>query len=159
MTCSHSCFLLRAGTRAAILRAGLVELPGKVKHEGATGWVVRGQFAIAIDDGIRVVGMEGVAATEVKGQRAKTAQVAVSGCTIVSCLSTDCHSVPVMSVSSSLQPSGLSISNSTFSYSCSYSNFITLYVVFDAAKLQIVADAAKHLGYSARFCDEWEEIM
>ena len=53
---------------------GLVELPGKVEHKGATGWIVRCQLSIAVDDGIGLVGMEGIAATEVEGQRTHTLQ-------------------------------------------------------------------------------------
>ena len=43
----HSCFLLVASTRAAILRAGLVELPRQVENEGAAGGGVGGEVAIA----------------------------------------------------------------------------------------------------------------
>ena len=77
-TILHSCLLLRASTRAAILRAGLVELPGKVEREGATGRIVRCQLADAVDDSIRLVSMEGIAATEVEGQRAHALQVEVA---------------------------------------------------------------------------------
>ena len=48
---SHSGFLLLSCTAALVLRAGFVELPGDIEQEGATGWVVGGQFAVAIDDG------------------------------------------------------------------------------------------------------------
>ncbi len=61
----HSCFLLVACTGAAILRASLVELPREVEHEGAAGRVVDGEFAIAKDDGIGLVGIEGVDAAQV----------------------------------------------------------------------------------------------
>jgi hypothetical protein len=37
--------------------------------------------------------------------------------------------------------------------------FISFFILllFDAAKLQIIADIAKLLGYSARFCDGWHK--
>jgi len=37
-----------------------------------------------------------------------------------------------------------------------YYIFVDIYL-FDAAKLLIVANNAKYLGYSARFCDEWTD--
>ena len=75
---SHSCLLLLAGTGAMVLRAGLVELPGKVEHKGATGRIVRCQLPVSVDDSIRLVSMEGIAATEVEGQRAHALQVEVA---------------------------------------------------------------------------------
>ena len=57
---------------------GLVELPGKVEHKGATGRIVRCQLSIAIDDGIGLVGVEDIAATEVEGECTHTLQVEVA---------------------------------------------------------------------------------
>ena len=74
----HPRLLLLAGTRAAILRAGLVELPGKVDREGATGGIVRCQLSVSVDDSVGLVNMEGIAATEVEGQRAHVLQVEVA---------------------------------------------------------------------------------
>ena len=74
----HSCLLLRAGTGTTVLRAGLVELPGKVEREGATGRIVRCQLPVSVDDSIRLVSMEGIAATEVEGQRAHALQADVA---------------------------------------------------------------------------------
>ena len=64
----HPRLLLFAGTRAAILRAGLVELPGKVECEGTTSRIVDGEVAIAVDDGIGLVGIEDVDAAQVGSQ-------------------------------------------------------------------------------------------
>ena len=64
----HPRLLLFAGTRAAILRAGLVELPREVEHEGATGWIMDSQITIAKDDGIGLVGVEEVDAAQVGSQ-------------------------------------------------------------------------------------------
>ena len=74
----HSCFLLLTGTRATILRAGLVELPHEVHREGAAGRVLDGQFAIAIDDGIGFVGIEDVIATQVERERTQPTQADVA---------------------------------------------------------------------------------
>ena len=68
----HSCFLLVASTRAAILRAGLVELPSEVEDESAAGGIVGGEVAIAEDDGLGLVGIEEVDAAQVGSQRAQT---------------------------------------------------------------------------------------
>ena len=57
---------------------GLVELPGKVKHKGAAGRVVRSQFSITEDDGISLVGVEDIAATEVEGECTHTLQVEIT---------------------------------------------------------------------------------
>ena len=65
---SHSCFLLLSGSSSAVLRAGLVELPGEVEREGAAGGVVDGEVAIAVDDGIGLVGIEDVDAAQVGSQ-------------------------------------------------------------------------------------------
>ncbi len=62
---SHSCLLLLSGSRAAILRVGLVELPGEVEHEGTTSRIVDGKFSIAVDDSIGLVGIEDVDAAQV----------------------------------------------------------------------------------------------
>ena len=56
----HPRLLLLACARAAILRTGFVELPREVKGEGATGWVMDCQIAIAVEDGIGLVGIEEV---------------------------------------------------------------------------------------------------
>ena len=64
----HPRLLLFAGTRAAILRAGLVELPREVEQEGATGWIMDSQIAITEDDGIGLVGVEDVDAAQVGSQ-------------------------------------------------------------------------------------------
>ena len=61
----HPRLLLLAGARAAILRVSLVELPREVKGEGATGWVMDCQIAIAVEDGIGLVGIEDVDAAQV----------------------------------------------------------------------------------------------
>ena len=74
----HSCFLLLTGTRATILRAGLVELPREIHREGATGRVLDGQFAIAIDDGIGFVGIEEVITTQVERERTQPTQADVT---------------------------------------------------------------------------------
>ena len=74
----HTGFLLLAGTRATILRAGLVELPGKVEHKGATGRIVRGQLPISVDDGIGLVGVEDIAATQVESECTHTLQVEIT---------------------------------------------------------------------------------
>ena len=73
----HSCLLLIAGAGTAVLRASLVELPREVEHEGATGWIVAGELAIAKYDGIGLVGVEEVYAAQVGRQRAETMQVEV----------------------------------------------------------------------------------
>ena len=52
----------------------LVELPGKVKHKGATGRIVRSQLSITEDDGIGLVGMEDIAATQVESECTHTLQ-------------------------------------------------------------------------------------
>ena len=64
----HPRLLLLAGTRAAVFRAGFVELPREVEGEGAAGWVVDCQIAIAVDDGIGLVGIEDVDAAQVGSQ-------------------------------------------------------------------------------------------
>ena len=74
----HSCFLLLAGTTSAILRASLVELPGEIDQERATGGVVNRQFADAIDSGIGFVGVEEVNTTHIEGQLSQTAEVEVA---------------------------------------------------------------------------------
>ena len=73
----HPRLLLLACTGAAIFRAGLVELPGEVEHEGAAGGVAGGDVAIAKEDGIGLVGVEKVDATQVGSQCAEAAQVEV----------------------------------------------------------------------------------
>ena len=67
----HPRLLLLAGAGAAVLRVGFVELPREVEGEGATGWVVDFQIAIAVDDGIGLVGIEDVDAAQVGSQRAE----------------------------------------------------------------------------------------
>ena len=74
----HSCLLLLSGTTSAILRTGLVELPGEIDQEGSTGGVVNRQFANAVEDGIGLVGVEDVNATHIKGQLSETAEVEVA---------------------------------------------------------------------------------
>jgi len=74
----HSCLLLLAGTRAAILRLGLVELPREVEGEGASGRVVGGNLADAIDDAAALVGIEHIVAAQVGCQGAEAAQVEVA---------------------------------------------------------------------------------
>ena len=74
---SHSCLLLLSGAGAAVLRAGLVELPDEVEGDGAAGGVVGREFADAVDDGGGLVGVQDVVAAEVGGQRAEAAQVEV----------------------------------------------------------------------------------
>ena len=59
-------FLLLAGATSAILRTGLVELPGEIDQERATGGVVNRQFADAVDDGVGLVGVEEVNAAHIK---------------------------------------------------------------------------------------------
>ena len=73
----HTCLLLLAGTRAAILRVGFVELPRQVEREGTTGGVVHLEVAIAVDDGIGLVAVEEVVATQVYRERAKTAEAEI----------------------------------------------------------------------------------
>ena len=75
MLCNlHSCLLLRASTRAAVLRAGLVELPRQVEDEGTAGGIAGGEVAIAEDDGLGLVGIEEVDAAQVGSQRAQTVE-------------------------------------------------------------------------------------
>ena len=74
----HTCFLLLAGTRATILRVSLVELPCEIEGEGASGRVVGGNLADAIDDGTVLVGIEYIVATQVGCQGAEAAQVEVA---------------------------------------------------------------------------------
>ena len=62
----HSCLLLLAGATSAILLTGLVELPGEIDQESATGGVVNRQFADAVDDGVGLVGVEEVNAAHIK---------------------------------------------------------------------------------------------
>ena len=57
---------------------GLVELPGDIEYKSATGRIVRSQLSIAIDDGIGLVGMEDIAATEVEGECTHTLQVEIA---------------------------------------------------------------------------------
>ena len=64
----HACFLFVAGTGAAILRAGLVELPRQVEDESAAGGIAGGEVAIAEDDGLGFVGVEEVDAAQVGSQ-------------------------------------------------------------------------------------------
>ena len=66
--CLHPGFLLAAGTRAAILRAGLVELPRQVEQESAAGRIVDSEVAIAEEDGIGLVAIEEIDAAQVGSQ-------------------------------------------------------------------------------------------
>ena len=74
----HPCFLLFAGTTTAILASGLVELPGEVEREGTTGRIEYCQLTRTIDDGLGLVGIEDVVATQIEGQRAETTQIEVA---------------------------------------------------------------------------------
>ena len=75
---SHSCLLLLSGAGAAVLRAGLVELPDEVEGDGAAGGVVGREFADAVDDGGGLVGVQDVVAAHIEGQLSQTAQVEVA---------------------------------------------------------------------------------
>ena len=67
-TTLHTCLLLVACTGAAILRAGLVELPRQVEQESAAGRIVDSEVAIAEEDGIGLVGVEEIDAAQVGSQ-------------------------------------------------------------------------------------------
>jgi len=77
MNCLHPGFLLAAGTRAAILRAGLVELPRQVEQESAAGRIVDSEVAIAEEDGIGLVAIEEIDAAQVDCQLPKVTQMEV----------------------------------------------------------------------------------
>ena len=70
----HACFLFVAGTGAAVLRAGLVELPRQVEYESAAGGIAGGEVAIAEDDGLGLIGVKEVDATQVGSQSAQAAE-------------------------------------------------------------------------------------
>ena len=74
----HTGFLFLAGTRTAILRAGLVELPYQVEKEGATRRIKHRQLAWTIQGGLGLVAVEYVVATQVEGKQAHAAQVEVA---------------------------------------------------------------------------------
>ena len=63
-----------AGTGTAILRAGLVELPRDIEDERSAGGIVGGEVAIAEDDGLGLVGIEEVDATQVSSQSAQATE-------------------------------------------------------------------------------------
>ena len=64
----HTGLLLLAGTGAAVLAAGTVELPGKVKEERAAGGVAGIQLARSEDGSPSLAGVEQVHAARVNSQ-------------------------------------------------------------------------------------------
>ena len=74
----HAGLLLLSGTRTTIFRVGLVELPREVEREGASGRVIDGKLADAIDDAAVLVGIEYIVAAQVGCQGAEAAQVEVA---------------------------------------------------------------------------------
>jgi hypothetical protein len=64
----HTGFLLLTGTRATVLRASLIELPGEVENKGATRRIKHGQLAWTIQGSLGLVAVEYIVATQVESE-------------------------------------------------------------------------------------------
>ena len=74
----HSCLLLVAGARAAVLAACRVELPCEVEHECAASWVISIDFSHTIDYSTALASVKDVVAAQVGSQCSQVSQAEVA---------------------------------------------------------------------------------